>query len=835
MQQESAKLITQVTRLRSAAAQSVALAQTVQAADGNPAHEWFAPLAEAAKRQFGRPVVAYLDTSASATDGFAHEGIAYVNLSNPEQAVRATIFHELQHVIRREARLGDGQAQLATRMLDQVWGMIDTKAKQAYAAKYLFRDEVRGGTMSIEQALQDPALQDEMLSDFMGRRGNDDGFWAGVAKKSPATFGAFAQRWIGVAQGLIDVLRGRAQDGSIKNIDVAIANLDRAKAVASRVVQAWADANPALAAKQGLTGLVSSDVRQDSGRVSVDGANESVGVNLSVATGSIPKLADLQQRSNAGDEQATALLHRTARNSVTQLMSGIEGASIKTTAQGGLFGGEMEPSLGVNVEFAAQAKPKVLAALARFAENYNQWQIHVLQETDAPPGTAFPDGSYSTVQWTMALKSPMTRAEVQALVDGSGLPGLTYSDKQLSVYYTGGPNNDAGLAEFSQGWKRAAVLVGDKNAGISATTSRLWPYGNSFAGEPTIGFDAIRGEVGAAPIQDNPITRDFAEEHLGEPVTPAQQAPSITPEQRKLQDGIAKAYEAMPLDDLSNPLVRRAYSELSQEVVAQFDALPIKVEMYGDGAEPYANSQAMRSDVADKNHLFIYPTEAATFGPPGVDYESHPLLEDSGRKDVNGRPMLANDLLRAVHDYFAHTLSPTQFGPSGEEAAWTNHMRTTKSPWAKWALTSETRGQNSWVNFRSGVEDTPISQRSFAVQKVGLLPIQYAMTGDAGADAGVQALRETLTEEQSKGSLAKGSTEYATSASDEGSGTIQKGADTGPEAVDVRLLKGLSVRLEVPGSDGQGESFVTVDAGRVVAAYDERIDNLNQLIKCLGK
>ena len=163
---------------------------------------------------------------------------------------------------------------------------------------------------------------------------------------------------------------------------------------------------------------------------------------------------------------------------------------------------------------------------------------------------------------------------------------------------------------------------------------------------------------------------------------------------------IAKEYDAMSLNNLDNDIVRRAYSELAQEVTEQYNAMPIKVEIYEGQGEPYTGakmSEAMRKDILQNNHLYIFGTDVNTFGPEGVVYDNHPLLETTGIVDINGKPMLVNDLLRAVHDYYAHTMSTVGFGPLGEEAAWRNHMIMTKSPYARWALTSETRGQNSWA------------------------------------------------------------------------------------------------------------------------------------------
>lgn len=144
----------------------------------------------------------------------------------------------------------------------------------------------------------------------------------------------------------------------------------------------------------------------------------------------------------------------------------------------------------------------------------------------------------------------------------------------------------------------------------------------------------------------------------------------------------------------------------------------------------------MRDDIRKSRHLYIYGTEATNFGPPGVTYHDHPLLRDSGRKDVNGEPLLINDLFRAIHDFYGHNLSDAQFGPAGEDLAWLNHMLMTRRPGARWAMTSELRGQNSYVNFGPNAAHNRANPQEtiFSPQKTDLLPIERAFTGDDKLD-----------------------------------------------------------------------------------------------------
>jgi hypothetical protein len=73
-----------------------------------------------------------------------------------------------------------------------------------------------------------------------------------------------------------------------------------------------------------------------------------------------------------------------------------------------------------------------------------------------------------------------------------------------------------------------------------------------------------------------------------------------------------------------------------------------------------------------------------------------------------------------VHDWLAHAGEGHSFGPTGEENAYRVHA-STLSPQAQRALATETRGQNSWVNFGPNAH-LPAKERPFAEQKAALWP-----------------------------------------------------------------------------------------------------------------
>lgn len=222
----------------------------------------------------------------------------------------------------------------------------------------------------------------------------------------------------------------------------------------------------------------------------------------------------------------------------------------------------------------------------------------------------------------------------------------------------------------------------------------------------------------------------------------------ITKLDENLSKRISEAYDKMK-NDPNDPKVKAAYEAMAKETLEQHKAIidkGYKVEI--NNTEPYSDSGAMIEDLRDNKRMKIFSTESGFGDEPITDEQrkENPLLRDSGFKDVNGETLLVNDVFRFVHDFFGHAKLGNGFGPIGEENAWRVHSEM-YSPEARKAMTSETRGQNSWVNF-SGVNDAVFKKRdkarqlrkegkieeanqmvgevyeemSFADQKVGLLP-----------------------------------------------------------------------------------------------------------------
>ncbi|WP_299951924.1 hypothetical protein [uncultured Ruegeria sp.] len=199
---------------------------------------------------------------------------------------------------------------------------------------------------------------------------------------------------------------------------------------------------------------------------------------------------------------------------------------------------------------------------------------------------------------------------------------------------------------------------------------------------------------------------------------------------------IARAYEAGKHDP-QDVLVRASYQQLIGELFCQYlfmtEFLDIQIDPYTGAGEPYEDSAAMRCDVTDHRHLYFLITTEDAFGSNHSDLTGHWMGQPTGIR-VQGYDLLVNDIFRAVHDLFGHAIPGTSFSATGEERAWFCHSQMF-SPLARSALTTETRGQNTWVNFGPHMLDDagnvrseedpgwlPPRDRPFADQKNMILP-----------------------------------------------------------------------------------------------------------------
>ncbi|WP_103035767.1 hypothetical protein [Castellaniella caeni] len=320
------------------------------------------------------------------------------------------------------------------------------------------------------------------------------------------------------------------------------------------------------------------------------------------------------------------------------------------------------------------------------------------------------------------------------------------------------PSEPLNVGVFSQGQNDEA---GQRSTGRTDVSGRSTPGGSDGAlaggGELTSGVRAAsqsdHGGSGGltearslAPLEDAPSVQGFhgpdprlvavAEQYAADQgINLKRQAVYVEVDPERATR-IAAAYDAMehaPHD----PKVKEAYADLIQQTVAQYRALEAAgyrfwfIDINTPEGRAYSSSpwNAMR-DIRANQSMGIFPTDEGFGSSEEFNADENPLQADTGIQWPHGspdgplKPVLANDLFRAVHDAFGHGLEGAGFRARGEENAWQSHVRLFTGG-AVGAITSETRGQNSWLNYGPyGEHNRTASAASthFADQKTGLMP-----------------------------------------------------------------------------------------------------------------
>jgi hypothetical protein len=245
---------------------------------------------------------------------------------------------------------------------------------------------------------------------------------------------------------------------------------------------------------------------------------------------------------------------------------------------------------------------------------------------------------------------------------------------------------------------------------------------------PLAGAPNVSGATGPDPSLVK-VAEDYAKKYK----IPYRRQASYVEIDEDFASLVAQAYDVMPHAP-QNPKVKEAYQDLNRQTRDQYDALVdagYTFTFFDSNTDPYDGNpfNAMR-DLRKNKQMAVYGTYDGygTEGITGAAVEDNPMLEDTGLRwpDQNGveHMVTANDLFRAVHDAFGHGLEGAGFRARGEENAWQAHARLFTGP-AVGAITSETRGQNSWLNFGPYGEKNrtaKIEDTVFAEQKTGLMP-----------------------------------------------------------------------------------------------------------------
>lgn len=150
---------------------------------------------------------------------------------------------------------------------------------------------------------------------------------------------------------------------------------------------------------------------------------------------------------------------------------------------------------------------------------------------------------------------------------------------------------------------------------------------------------------------------------------------------QRLMPDVVEASGAKNYDEL----VEASYEAMARETKEQFNSLGGSgmTFTFHDGELEYSKASDMVRDVVQNKNLNVFRG--------GDEHEYLKNIDpDTG--------LTENEMFRAVHDMFGHSIGANSFQPKGEEIAFVSHSQM-YSPLARLAMASETRGQNSFVNY----------------------------------------------------------------------------------------------------------------------------------------
>ena len=521
----------------------------------------------------------------------------------------------------------------------------------------------------------------------------------------------------------------------------------------------------------------------------------STAFNFTIVTDKLRITKEMAGRGEEGAQQIRDANTAVVRHALSDIPT--NSYSIEIKDKQGVWDGALEPSVSVEVEADENTLEDIRVRMNAIGLLFDQDEVHEVEfDVNIPSGVTLGgrDGwDHYQPYAVITLDRKVSWDEVESARKKSEISAAQFDGENILVY-----NTEETPEVFSD---KVLTLIGaiNESGRVQPTTrsgiAKIRRNGRNHSTEK-----GIRGYAEGSILhgqESSPLATNIALkilEHTGGRLKAPEArslftAKDLTTKQIALQREIADAFEAAPVNELNNSRVKKAYRALSDAVVEQYRDIiegNLSIEFVPwkrveDGVEvekePYPDSRAVVRDIRQNTNLRVLLTDPESFGPAGQDFSNHPLLRPSGIKaqvmDAKGKfstkEVTYNDILRAVHDAIAHGLYSDSFGPVGEEGAWRAHIATIGAPWARWAITPEPRGHNSWVNYGPPVRDaqgriisdkndpnyTPVSKRGFAPQKATLLPIKYTLTGDPNVDAPVHQLKREIdaadTPKKSKG------------------------------------------------------------------------------------
>lgn len=328
--------------------------------------------------------------------------------------------------------------------------------------------------------------------------------------------------------------------------------------------------------------------------------------------------------------------------------------------------------------------------------------------------------------------------EASLMLAEYGIPGVEYYDGYQSDTGNGPYNyvlwDESVINEMNDTVQTYYSVVPDKGAESDVRPKLAGDRGRWYSSRglaPLEGAPAVQGFHGP-----DPRLVSVAERYAAANRIPLRRQAEYVKVDEDVARRIGQAYEEMKHAP-NDPVVREAYENLVRQTTAQYQALEADgykfwfIDISDPKQQDYVSTpwNAMR-DIRQNKQMGVFPTAEGFGSNENFDSGGNPLLVDTGIKwPVGGpdgplAPVLANDLFRAVHDAFGHGLEGAGFRAQGEENAWQAHARLFTGS-AVGAITTETRGQNSWLNYGPHGEanrNAKIEDTVFGDQKAGLMP-----------------------------------------------------------------------------------------------------------------
>lgn len=446
---------------------------------------------------------------------------------------------------------------------------------------------------------------------------------------------------------------------------------------------------------------------------------------------------------------------REEANPVTSFISNIGGSAALLSATGGLGLGA-EAGAGLSSLAASGAAQGAIIGAANSVSNdlaFGDPNLAASKIASHAGLSALYGGAIGGVGSTLIDGASIGLKNISRMGKAFGSPDLSISPDALSPLqkirvglFTGTQGPEQVVNTVSDGLNSLNDLATMKNlnelsggssgpeieAFDSARKDFLKQFGKEGANEQATNGGATRQVEMGEPLPDlpksslgpNQTIQGLANEYSEASGVPYQRQAKYVNINPENSSRIAQAFEAMEHNP-ADPRVKASYDALIKETLDQYQTIKksgLKIDAIEAGqSNPYPNgSKDFLKDIRDNNHLWFFPTEQG-FGS-SAEYLDHPMLSPTSEV-IGDRPLLANDVFRIVHDIFGHAKEGVGIGPAGEENAWLSHSGM-YSDLAKKALTTETRGQNSWVNFGPHGEANRLNPLStiYADQKAGLLP-----------------------------------------------------------------------------------------------------------------